>query len=251
MAEPYEQETRWSMNRDQVPWLQIFIEGTAIVVSILLAFAIDAWWEKRGLLHEEQEILVGLNDEFIDVRDRLGDWIDHNRLGSQLINRFLSDEVEAMSREDIELMYLHAAVLVNVLDEGGMLNGLLASGRLELVSDRELRSRLGKWPDYIDDLRINDQSARTMAMQLIQRFLASQGIPRDVCEQGKFVCPDSEEVPREYLRLARNPEFRSLLIVRRLYMWHIADDHDAALREANEILQMIDRRLSEIGPAGR
>ena len=40
-------------------------EGAAIVVSILLAFAIDAWWEERQERTEEQQILLDLADEFV------------------------------------------------------------------------------------------------------------------------------------------------------------------------------------------
>ena len=32
----------------QVPWLRVFVEGVVIVGSILLAFGIDAWWERLG-----------------------------------------------------------------------------------------------------------------------------------------------------------------------------------------------------------
>jgi len=46
-------------------------EGTAIVVGILLAFAIDAWWEERALSIEEQQILQGLRSEFLSIREVL------------------------------------------------------------------------------------------------------------------------------------------------------------------------------------
>jgi len=38
-------------------WKSLSIEATAIVVSILLAFAIDAWWEER---QTEQDIIEDL-----------------------------------------------------------------------------------------------------------------------------------------------------------------------------------------------
>jgi hypothetical protein len=45
------------MSRNQpIPWTRIDAEGTAIVVSILFAFAIDAWWEGRretAIAHEQ------------------------------------------------------------------------------------------------------------------------------------------------------------------------------------------------------
>ncbi len=31
----------------QIPWLRVFGEGLVIVVSILLAFGIEAWWAER------------------------------------------------------------------------------------------------------------------------------------------------------------------------------------------------------------
>jgi hypothetical protein len=31
----------------QIPWTRIAVESIAIVASILVAFAIDAWWEER------------------------------------------------------------------------------------------------------------------------------------------------------------------------------------------------------------
>jgi hypothetical protein len=31
-----------------VPWKHIAVEAAAIVASILLAFAIDAWWDARA-----------------------------------------------------------------------------------------------------------------------------------------------------------------------------------------------------------
>jgi len=37
----------------QIPWPRIFAEGAAIIVSILLAFWIQAWWE--GLQRQEDE----------------------------------------------------------------------------------------------------------------------------------------------------------------------------------------------------
>jgi len=32
---------------EKIPWKRLVLEATAIVASILLAFAIDAWWDER------------------------------------------------------------------------------------------------------------------------------------------------------------------------------------------------------------
>ena len=46
-----------------IPWPRIFAEGFAIVLSILLAFGIQAWWEERQDRAVEQALLTGLVED--------------------------------------------------------------------------------------------------------------------------------------------------------------------------------------------
>ena len=53
------------MNESQdISWRRIFAEGAAIVAGILLAFAIDAWWDDQVEIKEEQRLLAALANEF-------------------------------------------------------------------------------------------------------------------------------------------------------------------------------------------
>ena len=57
----------------QVPWLRILAEGSAIVVSILLAFGIQAWWEDRQERAVETALLTGLIEDLrLDSADYEG-----------------------------------------------------------------------------------------------------------------------------------------------------------------------------------
>ena len=49
---------------NQIQWRRISAEGAAIVVSILLAFSIQAWWDDRNEVKLEQRILKVLLVEF-------------------------------------------------------------------------------------------------------------------------------------------------------------------------------------------
>ena len=49
-------------------WSRILAEGSAIVVSILLAFAIQAWWEGRQSRALEQDTLDQLAANFEDEK---------------------------------------------------------------------------------------------------------------------------------------------------------------------------------------
>ena len=233
------------VSRQSINWL--LLEGIAIVLSILLAFWIDAWWDGRKDRLEEREILIGLEVEFLDLRDRLDQWAQFNRTGAQFVDQFLSDSVTEMDLRSIESAFTYAS-LVNVLDQGGALDALLASGRLERISNRDIRARLVKWPDWLEDIHTNDLSARRYAMGEIVPYLAKRGFPRFCLEPELYlICPGTEPIPPAYMQLAENPEFRSMLAMRRAWMLGAAGDHESARDEADDILELIRESLAELG----
>ena len=57
--------------RRNVPWTTVAVEAIAIVVSILLAFAIDAWWTERNERENEQSALLALRSDLEASREQL------------------------------------------------------------------------------------------------------------------------------------------------------------------------------------
>ena len=53
-------------DRQKVPWARLGVESVAIVASILIAFAIDTWWDDRQDREHERIYLESLRQEFAD-----------------------------------------------------------------------------------------------------------------------------------------------------------------------------------------
>ena len=230
----------------RIPWLRIGAEGVAIVVSILLAFGIQAWWELRGEVAEEREILVGLEAEFEALRSRLDPLARRNRAGERLATMALTESPsEVMGRAEADTLFA-LATIVNVLDRGGgPLDALLASGRLELIRDREIRTRLARWPDRMEDIHTNDLSFRDAVRQGIGPFLSARGIPDAACKNFQlYTCGETGPLPDSYVEVLEDPQFRAMLTSRRFMMTVAAVDHEAARDEADELLGMIRRQLA-------
>ena len=47
-----------------IPWMRVLVEGAVIVVSILMALGIEAWWDGSQDRSAETEILAGLRADF-------------------------------------------------------------------------------------------------------------------------------------------------------------------------------------------
>ncbi|MDX1514954.1 MAG: hypothetical protein R3174_14555 [Gammaproteobacteria bacterium] len=69
------------MNSLDIRWKRLIIESAAIVASILLAFAIDAWWDNRNNRADERVVLQSLLD---DLRNKL-DYAERDRIRRQAI----------------------------------------------------------------------------------------------------------------------------------------------------------------------
>ena len=60
------------MFRKQPSWLAgAFIEMVVVVVSILIAFSLDAWWDRQMEQRQEREVMAGLLSEFREVEAQI------------------------------------------------------------------------------------------------------------------------------------------------------------------------------------
>jgi len=131
------------MNKlDQISWKRIATESAVIVGSILLAFAIDAWWDdriERGALVEhlvlvETELVKNLEDA-----DRILEAL-HEQVVA--INRVLS--ALASDQEDLsEITYMRdlgfALTFISALEgKESSINALLESNQFRSIDNAEL-----------------------------------------------------------------------------------------------------------------
>ena len=141
-----------------IPWPRIIAESTAIVASILLAFAIDAWWEDRLERELESQQLSRLrveleaNIELIDEFQAIGRQIDTGLRIIELIEDAQIREAEFITVPAVSLFQLTRAATLEV--EISVFDGLVRSGNLEVIRDQQVVSTLAAWErgirDYVD-----------------------------------------------------------------------------------------------------
>jgi hypothetical protein len=142
--------------RPGIPWARIGAESAAIIASILLAFAIDAWWEQRGEHRRSLAQLSTIRTEFVEVDQRLAEL--HRELvglrGS--VSEFLQHvgpDAPQQSLDSLESLIDLSFRSSRVELPTGSLQALLASGELSSVADSDLRALLATWPAEVSRLR--------------------------------------------------------------------------------------------------
>jgi hypothetical protein len=231
-----------------VPWLRLTAQGVAIVASILLAFAIDAWWQGRLGEGEKRQILVSLQNEFEIHRSTLIErelrWTERETSIVRLLQLMQSGEFPGPAVMDTlvdDLTY------PGTWDPGsGARDALIASGRLELIDNLELRNQLSEWQGRVDEVRDNEAASREMILRIFNPFLSERGVPMD-----RVVAHDVESWPapltsdadaaRAYRAILADPTFASYAAVR--YAWLNLDEYRETIVFADSILQAIESEL--------
>ncbi len=223
-------------------------EGTAIVVSILLAFAIDAWWEERALRIEEQQVLQGLRSEFHSIRDVLSGHMSEHLQHLQALENFLDATGNGGVEEAGPIVDAALLVLLNATTSdlgSGALDALLSSGRIEILTNRTLRAQLAAWEGVIgevwDDQALNAKSV----FEIHIPYFLTENIPAGAAmhqwyEEWPFPLRPPSDDPNMVSRLLSDEKLRAMVEIRYGYKRHTTDEFEIAVAAVNSILAEID-----------
>lgn len=129
-------------------------EALLIVVSILFAFAIDAWWDERKERIEESEILDLLQAEYQANVDHVEQVIKNHIDFQARVEALLKSSDEEILEAPQETLSSYVVALCNpwtfdpVL---GTTDTLVSAGKLDILDHRPLRVALTTYINSVDD----------------------------------------------------------------------------------------------------
>lgn len=144
----------------QIPWPRILIEGVIIVISILLAFAIEAWWNDRLSRADERGVLVQLNAGLAETDPVLEEW-QANHAGvvesaTVLLSNIGPMGTNSLTPEEISELIVTIFGRYTLDPPDSQITSLESSGRLGLISNQQILNQLATWRSLVADLQ-NDE----------------------------------------------------------------------------------------------
>ena len=222
-----------------LPWKKISVEAATIVASILLAFAIDAWWQDRQIRVEEQEILAGLRTEFLANHEVLTRNLAANISVMESLDDFLTLVEDSQSKDN------KAIVLAAIVDlrspyttdlGNGTLRALLSSGRLENLKNRRLRTLLTAWEGVIGEVSDDEAHGAKMVFEIFIPYLVQENYSWDAIDR---LSGDSRLVRR----LLTDETFRHLVEIRHKSKDHLTGEFEQAIAAADEIISVLEESI--------
>jgi len=158
-----------------VSWSRLLVEGAAVVLSILLAFWIDAAWEQRQEQEADLTRLRALHSELQAHKVLLAEATSAHRAtveyGYELIG-LLTPEPTADEAARITELLNGLLSYYRINAPFGSLQTATASGAIARMQNVKLASALASWPTVIEDLVEEQISGGTI---LVLDFYANLG----------------------------------------------------------------------------
>lgn len=187
-------------------WPGIGIELLVVTLGVLLAFQIDQWAQNRRQVRDERQFLDRMWRETADAIEETT-WI------MTLYGRFRQESIEGYRALDDPARLASLVGKPNVGCRGAVMPGLgynttsfqelSASGRLNLISDPELRAALRAVVAAQADAEANRQNSLDFAMEGFR--LVEPNLIRGLDANDDRTCSV------DWLRLARNPSGRTAM----------------------------------------
>jgi hypothetical protein len=226
-----------TVNFQGISFPRLLVEGTVIVISILLAFGIDAWWERTRDDEIREAYLYALNDEFLAAAAEMDEQIEDHRRQLETIDTLLTHLAENADEDSIfPLMRLWGHFVYAPAHP--VLEDLANSSSVEGLGIPDLRFQLLRYGQAKEFLSVVADRERRLTEELIWPFLLEN---TDVARSpGQQLIKPRFDSGVEALYDSRY--FQNLLLRKRyLVAWQ--------LRMDEEIRSTIDRVLSQVDEA--
>ena len=232
----------------KIPWPRILAEGMAIIVSILFAFGIDAWWTARQLHLDEQDILRQLDAEFGTNAVLLAERrLNHAEIlaAIKFVLSVTGPEPDQTVAESPELKVAIDRITRwwTYDPQMGVLAGLTQSGRLSIISSDPLRNALASWPSMVQDLAEDEVFAQQLTANQLDPYLTRKVSRRNVVHhesvgEGRF--------HSELAGILADQEFENLVHLKLGLTLGVLEEYDVLESEISAVRTLI-AQASEAG----
>lgn len=233
----------------------LFWEGLVVVASILTAFALDAWWDARmegASLRLELEVVA---QELSDNRSALEQRLQGHKYQISSIDRIVelhSANSGSGSIEVFDSLLFRASVTSPTTDpSAGAIEALIASGRISLVQDVELRRFLAGFRSRVEDVREDELGARVVGHDKVFPVLSGQAAAEAAALVGLQLGLTSDTpLPVSRSTLTLDPEgwnsLRANLALRRFWLWSAVVEGEAFLEAMDVASERLGREIADL-----
>jgi len=156
-----------------------------VVIGILIALSINNWNEQRKMNAQEQELLEGLEVEFTINFNRLEYVLQLHQNSIDSANEimtYFNTDISDIPEAKFDSLQFHIQNVWTFNPRKGLLNSVITSGQINLISNVELKNQLASYEDMVND---TEEEAQEISL-LGQKYYSITNEYIDIGKQNKL-----------------------------------------------------------------
>jgi len=230
-------------------WKRLAIEAPVIVISILLAFAIDAWWQERSERTAELNLLERLRADYLEIPTDLqlveGEHREARDACIFLLNMPLGESLPTTPEVDRKVAVVFLASRTFNPGAGAVASFLSGEGA-RLVRNPLLADKLFAWPGLLEDLQEEEANLQKAVAERWSPYIASRvNVGPYIATFGQIMqgIPGDVSAPMKRRTLTVDEEFVNYVLDRFKWQQIALRDFEPVHSAVDDILALIDDEL--------
>ncbi len=228
---------------------RLVLEAVVVVGSILLAFAIDAWWDGRADREGELVLLQRLQADFVELQTALELVADEHRKSgdaSLALLDFPADQPLPTNRE-VDTMVAMVFLASRTFNPGsGAVASFLSSDGAKLIRNERLADHLLAWPGLVEELQEEETNLQKGVAERWTPFLSTRVNLGPYIETFEILAgrlPKHVSMPGARDPLIADTEFRNHVMNRYTWQQLAIRDIEPVTTSVEEILAILSGEL--------
>jgi len=238
-------------NTNNIHWGRTAAEGAAIVVSILLAFWIDTWWEDQKEARFEVVYLHELQEDFEHNKSTLE--ITTTRLEGVIRSTLVLQKQSALASPSLPVAELNEnfrsiTLMPTFIPVNRAYANLTGSGDLRLIESRPLKNALAEYYAAAKET-VMIQNTHEMELVHIYEPYIIENLDLSAVALGRVddfpLPPPVEEA--SILDVLATRQFRNIAVQKWVIATDLLNQHRQMLERTNNILKLVELAGNESG----
>lgn len=222
-------------------------EIVLVMIGILLALQVNNWNQARQLNKDELKILKGLHQEFSENVIMFDTIYKLQEARKDAIIRVTTSSVKELSIEEFDSINKLIIMQWTFDPYQGFYNSVISSGRVELISNDNLKQNISRFQDLLNDYKEEENNTMNFTSNNLYPYIIDSGFPkfeifnnfRDRTEEEKI---NGKQL---YIEIYESNKFEHLLTFTFAYMSAIFTEGPILRAEMVSIINLLELEIEK------
>ena len=214
-----------------------------VMIGILLALQVNTWNNNRELKKEELKVMKSLHQEFSQNLERFDTVYNVQLKRKKAIEYVMSGELQNLPTDSLVTLLETINMSWTFDPFQGIYNSVIGSGKIELISNESLKTKLATIQDLIKDYQEEEHQTREFSKQLLYPFELKTPLKSYNFNENDIV--ESAKVKDNYLKAFSSFEFDGLMRNLRGWMQSIFEEGPTLREELVSIINLLEEEVEK------